>query len=229
MKPRRTGVKRQDWALNYNRQKAIEKLGGVKCSGLSFINGPDCPVSPEFLKDYDINFSHRKPSGARRGKGPHENKERAEYKILRMKNPEKIFILLCCLCNQRMRHIMKEYGYLYLPKRVIKLYVDKRWTLEEIAEEYDCGYDTVSDFLKRNAIKVRPGNCAAGEAVWARPSSRKRLLKERRTRWLSDDRIKRAKEMSRMYNEGDSIREVAQSFGTTKGSVMSHLRLIGKY
>jgi transposase len=215
--------------LNYHRKRAIEKLGGVKCFGLSFINGPDCPVPSELLKDYDINFAHRAPSGSKFGKSPGKRGEKAEYEILKIQNPEKKFILLCCLCNQRMRHLMKEFGYLQLPKRVINLYVDKQWSLEKIAEEYDCAYKTISGFLKRKGIKVRPGNLTGGRVAWKNSSSRKKLLEERRTRWLCSKRIKRAREMTKMHDEGDSFREIAQWFGISKGSVIAHMKLIVEY
>jgi len=203
------------------RIKAIEKLGGVKCPGLSFIDGPDCPVHPELLTVDDMNFSHRKSSIRKSWK-------KSEDQILGMKRPEKVFILLCCMCNERMRHLAKEFGFIKLPKRVISLYLDKNWSLERIANEYGCIYGTVSGFLKRNGVEIRKGSKMGGMYTWGNPAVKEKLLRERRTRWFTPERIKTAEEMLEMYDGGDSLRDVAQWFGTTHHSVRAHLKLIGE-
>jgi hypothetical protein len=204
------------------RDRAIERLGGVVCRGLSFIGGPECPVPSNLLTSKDINFSHRKSMPKDR------NNIKSENRILRMKNPNKEFILLCCLCNQRMRHLAHEFRSTELPKKVITLYINKHWTLERIAIEYGCCYSTVSKFLKRNGVKIRQGSKTGGLSTWANPITRQKLLKERRTRWLLPERIRMAKIMSGMYDAGDSLRDIAQWFGITHQSIRTHLKLIGE-
>src|SRR5277367_1922339 len=135
--------------MNNRRREAIEKLGGLKCRGLSFIGGPDCPVPPELLIGEDINIGHRKSEeGNRNG--------RAENQVFKEKNPHDKFILLCTLCNQRMRHLAKEFRFREIPSECTRLY-EAGWTLELLAEKYDCCYSVISKYLKRNGVRVRPG------------------------------------------------------------------------
>lgn len=206
------------------RLKAINILGGIVCRGLSFINGPDCPVPPSLLTLDDINISHRKSVGNSKG-------QRRADEVFAMRKPELKFILLCTLCNQRMRHIAKEFRTIKLPKKVISLY-KKSWSLEEIAEEYDCSYQVVSNYLKANNIKIRKGfgglraweSRRGGFSAWAQ--SRDVLLKERRTRHNTPERIKLAKQIHKMWDDGDCTREIAQWFGISKGAVLAHLNLV---
>lgn len=211
-----------------HRRTAIDRLGGIYCAGLSFIGGPECPVPKELLTLDDINIGHRvgMSGEARRiggGSGSYY------LKIAEMKQPEKKYINLCTLCNQRMRHLAKEYRYTEIPKRAITLYVKHKWTQEQIAEEYNCCYRSVANFLKRNGVEIKPRGSEGGRLAWGNPLSRKRLSAERRTRYLTPARIGIAKQMSRMFDEGDSFREIAQWFMTTHAVVTAHLKMIGEY
>jgi predicted transcriptional regulator len=196
------------------RRRAVEKLGGLVCRGLSFIGGPDCPVPNDKLNFQDINLSHRKSEP--------QAPSHYEYEVLKMKNPESKFILLCSLCNQRMRHLAKEFRRADIPKKAISLYA-RKWSLEEIAEEFDCGYPAVSRFLKENGVSIRQGSSWGGRTAWRKQG--KRLLRERRTRYNTPERLLLAKEIHRLYSDGDSMREIAQDLGLTKGAVRAFLSL----
>jgi len=214
-------------AITKWRKEAVDRLGGIRCAGLSFIGGPNCPVPKKLLILDDINVGHRAglSGDARRyngGKGGYYKK------IALMQNPEKTYINLCTLCNQRMRHSSNEFGFINLPKKAIVLYKKHRWTLEEIAENYDCSYPAVSNFLKRSGVKIRKGCSEGGKKAWMNPWSRKNLLEERRKRFMTPVRMKLARRMSVMRDEGDSLREIAQWFSTTHASVQTHLKLIGE-
>ena len=214
-------------AITKWRREAIERLGGVYCAGLSFIGGPECPVPKELLTIEDINIGHRVGLS---GEARQSNGGGGGYykRIAHLKNPKKTYINLCVLCNQRMRHLAKEFGFKKLPKKAIDLYENHLWSLQQIAERYDCADSTVSKFLKRSGIKVRLGATWGPKRVWSLPKTRKILQEERRTRWLTPERIKTAKQMSKMYDEGDSLRDVAHWFSVSKGSVRAHLQLIGE-
>lgn len=202
------------------KSQALFKLGGVVCRGLSFIGGPECPVPTNLLKEIDINIGHRKSAGAR-GRNRHRYRE-----VLRSRNPQKKFILLCTLCNQRMRHLCGEFSFVRLPlNKVIGLYTNKNWTLEEIALQYGCSDITVSNFLKRNNVSIRKNQ---GGIVWSRPKTRKILLHERNQRYITPQRLRVAKQMLELWLDGLSLREVGQFMLTTKNSVRTHLRLLGE-
>lgn len=220
------------------RIEAIGLLGGIICKGLSFINGPECPVPSHLLTVEDINVSHRKAVGAK-------GKKNCPYaEIIDMEDPHTKYIALCSLCNQRMRHVNKEFGRIHLDLRVIDLYVKEKWGLEMIAREYEVHYDTVSKFLKRNGVTIRhgqgkypgmkfhegiTGSSLGGIVSWNSPESREKLIKERRKRYYTPKRIKRAKAMAKLYDEGDTIRDIAEWFDTTQVSVVVHMRMIGEH
>jgi len=203
------------------RKEALNRLGGVVCRGLSFIGGPECPIPPDKLTEKDINIGHRISRGL-------EGRNRRRYsEILGMDDPNKEFILLCALCNQRMRHLCNEFGWKKLPKEeVMNLYQVKKWTLEQIASKFECNYSTVSRFLKNNGIKLIRNQ--GGRNAWHNTNSRAALLKERRERNITPERIKKAKLMFEFWKDGLSLREVAGFFCTTKGSVRAHFELIGE-
>jgi hypothetical protein len=144
---------------------------------------------------------------------------------MKMANPHTKFILLCALCNQRMRFVANEFLEADLPNKVATLY-ESGWTIEELAEKYDCVDKTISRFLKKKGVVVRAGSYEGGRLAWLRPESRMKLIAERRSRFLNKKRIKLAKQVTAMYDMGDSLREVAQWFGMSKNSVRCLLGMI---
>jgi AraC-like DNA-binding protein len=202
--------------LNNKRKAAIEKLGGLTCRGLSFIGGPDCPVPSKNLLIIDLNFGHKKSRG---GANKRYSRQIASD-ILRMKNPQKKFILLCTLCNQRMRYIAEEWRIRHIPKRAIKMYQQGK-TLIELAAVFDCSYSTISKFLKKNGIEIRKSD--GGKRAWLYKGTE--LARERATRHTSLQRLKLAREAADMHNDGDSLREIGEWLGMSKNAIMALLNL----
>lgn len=189
--------------MNYKskrRLETIERLGGIKCVGLSFIGGPDCPVPPLKLLIQDINVAHTTPKGQAKG---NQN-----------------VTLLCALCNQRMRVFAHEFEKRILPKRIVAMYL-KGWTLEELAEEFDCSYPTVSNRLKELGMQMRKGSNYGGSRAWIKRGAQ--LLRERQKRFCTAERVEAAKLINKMYDDGDSLREIAQELGISKNTVRSLL------